>query len=259
MIRGALEVRELGLAFGERRVLDGVSFDVAAGEVVALVGPSGSGKSTLLSLLTGALRPDAGEIRYAGAPVPERGRPFAFMPQRDVLLPWRRIAENAAIGLEVAGVRREDARARVAALLGEFGLAGTERLFPRQLSGGMRQRVSFLRTVVQGRPVLLLDEPFGALDAITRDELQRWLLGIWAEHGWSVLLITHDIREAVRLADRVLVLPTTPGPLRGNVRIDREIPRLDGFVTDPRVPGLEAELHGLLRAAMDQNGSAAGR
>src|SRR5690625_2890843 len=158
------------------------------------------------------------------------------MPQQDVLLPWRRVIDNAAIGLEVVGWPRERARAEARKLLEPFGLSGAEALHPSQLSGGMRQRVSFLRTVVQGRPVLLLDEPFGALDAITRDELQRWLVSMWEARGWSILFVTHDIREAVRLADRVLIMPSTPGPLRGDVVVDRAIPRLDGFLTDPRVP-----------------------
>ncbi|WP_449279165.1 ABC transporter ATP-binding protein [Leucobacter sp. GX0328] len=252
--QGSLEVRGIAKSFGGRRVLADVSLEVAAGEIVALVGPSGSGKSTLLSILTGSLAPDAGELRIAGEAVAGPRRPFAYMPQSDVLLPWRRIVDNAAIGLEVAGLRRAEARARVGELLEPFGLAGTERLYPRQLSGGMRQRVSFLRTVVQDRPVLLLDEPFGALDAITRDELQQWLLKIWSENGWSILLITHDIREAVRLADRVLVLPREPGPLIGDVRVSRDIARGDGFVTDPRVPPLEAELQGLLREASGRAG-----
>lgn len=247
--RGDLEVRELRKSFGTRNVLDGISFEVRAGEVVALVGASGSGKSTLLSLLTGALKADSGQVRFRGAAVQGSNRPFAYMPQRDVLLPWRRIIDNAGIGLEVSGLSRAAARHRVSQLLGEFGLAGTEHLYPRQLSGGMRQRVSFLRTVVQERPVLLLDEPFGALDAITRDELQRWLLGMWEANGWSILFITHDIHEAVRLADRVLVLPSDAGPIRGELRVSRSIPRVDGFLTDPRVPILEEELHQLLGAA----------
>ncbi|WP_427869151.1 ABC transporter ATP-binding protein [Leucobacter luti] len=244
----ALELSGLSKSFGERRVLDGVSLSVGAGEIVALVGPSGSGKSTLLSLLTGALAPDAGEIRFGGAEVSGGERPFAFMPQRDVLLPWRRVLDNAGIGLEVAGLSRRESRERARELLAPFGLAGTEELFPRQLSGGMRQRVSFLRTVVQGKPVLLLDEPFGALDAITREELQRWLLEIWGQHGWSILIITHDIREAVRLADRALVLGGSPGRIVGEVEITRDIPRGEDFYADRRVPPLEGRLHALLGA-----------
>lgn len=249
----SLQISGITKAFGEQRVLRDLSLTVGAGEIVSLVGASGSGKSTLLSLLTGALRADAGEIRFGGEPVDPallgRDRPFAYMPQRDVLLPWRRVIDNAGIGLEIAGVPLRAARGRVASLLEAFGLVGTERHYPRQLSGGMRQRVSFLRTVVQGKPVLLLDEPFGALDAITRDELQRWLLEIWGAHGWSILLITHDIREAVRLSDRVLVLCGRKGRITGEVAISRDISRTDGFLLDPRVPHLEAELHALLSRA----------
>lgn len=247
---GVLNVDNARKSFGAKLVLDRVSLTVAAGEIVALVGPSGSGKSTLLSLLTGAAQPDKGTIRFAGQEVTQRNnRPFAFMPQRDALLPWRQISDNAGIGLEVAGMPRSQSRERVAELLTDFGLAGTERLYPSQLSGGMRQRVSFLRTVVQQKPVLLLDEPFGALDAITRNELQSWLLQMWEQHSWSILFITHDVREAVRLADRVLVMTAQPGPLIGNVEITRDIPRNDGFLTDPRVPQLEAHLHELLHTA----------
>ena len=247
--RGRLEIREVGKSFGSHYVLDRVSLTMEPGEIVALVGPSGSGKSTLLNILTGALEPDRGEILVDGEPIPQRGRPFAYMPQRDVLLPWRTILDNAGIGLEVAGMSRAEAREQVRPLMEPFGLAGTETQYPRQLSGGMRQRVSFLRTVVQDRPILLLDEPFGALDAITRNELQRWLLGIWARNSWSILLITHDIREAVRLADRVLVLPSVPGPIIDGVEVSRDIPRADGFLTDPRVPPLEAALQSRLELA----------
>lgn len=242
-----LQVRGLAKAFGANQVLSEVSFDVRPGEVVAMVGPSGSGKSTLLSLLTGALHQDAGAILYDGEPVGGTRRPFAYMPQRDVLLPWRRIIDNAALGLDVQGVPKTEGRAAVRQLLESFGLGGTDRLYPRQLSGGMRQRVAFLRTIVQQRPVLLLDEPFGALDAITRDELQRWLIEMWQRHSWTILLITHDIREAVRLADRVLVLPAQAGPILGPVAVSRDIPRDDGFLTDSRVGPLEEELHRLLR------------
>jgi len=253
---GALELRGLAKSFDTKAVLQDVSLKVAAGEVVAIVGPSGSGKSTLLSLLTGALAPDAGEIFFAGQPVRGRQRPFAFMPQQDVLLPWRRIIDNAAIGLEVAGWRRNQARREAQKLLKPFGLSGTEAMYPSQLSGGMRQRVSFLRTVVQRRPVLLLDEPFGALDAITRDELQRWLLNIWQQNRWSILFITHDISEAVRLADRVYVLPSEPGPLQGEVVVSRDIPRGDGFMSDPQVGSLVEQLYAVLRHVSGGPGSA---
>ena len=250
-----LEVRGVGKRFADRAVLDDVSFTLAAGEIVALVGASGSGKSTLLSLLTGALQPDRGELRFGGAPLPSRRRPFAYMPQRDALLPWRRVVENAAIGLEVQGVPKPAARQLVRALLDPFGLSGAERLYPRQLSGGMRQRVSFLRAVVQDQPILLLDEPFGSLDAITRDELQRWLLDMWRETHWTILFITHDIREAVRLADRLLVLPSAPGPIASEVVVTRDIPRDERFLTDTRVPPLELALRAALYADTQESRS----
>ena len=193
----SINIENVKKIYNDIEVIPDLSLNIKNGEFFTLLGPSGCGKTTLLNILTGALGPDHGEILVNGEPIPQRNRPFAYMPQRDVLLPWRTILDNAAIGLEVAGVPRARARERVRDLMEPFGLSGTESLYPRQLSGGMRQRVSFLRTVVQDRPILLLDEPFGALDAITRDELQRWLLGIWAANSWSILLITHDIREAV--------------------------------------------------------------
>ncbi len=245
----ALSVRGLGKRFGETTVLDGVSFSVEPGTVTSVIGPSGSGKSTLLRILTGELDPDAGSFEVDGAPVGPAQRPFAFMPQRDALLPWRRVLDNAALGLEMAGVPRRQARRRASELFDTFGIGGTERLWPRQLSGGMRQRVALLRTVVQERTMLLLDEPFGALDAITREQLQRWLLGIWERHRWSMLLITHDIREAVRLSDEVLVLSAKPARIIGRVPVDRAIPRGDGFVLDPEARRLEHELLELLARA----------
>lgn len=241
--QGHLTIRGVTKAFGDVAVLDGIDLDLPPGRIVSILGPSGSGKSTLLSVLTGSTTPDGGEVLVDGEPLARAGRPFAFMPQRDALLPWRRIVDNAAIGLQVAGTSRREARATAAELFETFGLSGTERQYPRQLSGGMRQRVSLLRTVVQGRPVLLLDEPFGALDAITRDELQQWLLSMWREHRWTILLITHDIREAVLLSDQVLVFSKRPACVVDSVTIDRDIPRDETIGLDPRVPHLEARLH----------------
>lgn len=244
----ALEVRDLRKAFGDTAVLGGVSLSVDRGRVTSLIGPSGSGKSTLLGVLTGALAADSGDVLVDGEPTGSL-RPFAFMPQRDALLPWRRVVDNAALGLVMAGVPAREARRRASALFATFGIAGTEAMWPRQLSGGMRQRVALLRTVVQGKEILLLDEPFGALDAITREQLQRWLLDIWERHRWSMLLVTHDIREAVRLSDQVLVLSSTPARVVGGVRVDRAIPRGEGFVVDPRARELEQELLRLLSRA----------
>jgi ABC-type nitrate/sulfonate/bicarbonate transport system ATPase subunit len=168
-----LELEGIRKAFGPTRVLDGISLNVREGEFVSILGPSGAGKSTLFQMLIGGIRADNGSIRCDGRPLgPEVGR-FAFMPQRDALMPWRRILDNVTLGLEVQGMRRKTAREKVLPLFPEFGLAGFENHYPAQLSGGMRQRAALLRTVVQEREMLLLDEPFGALDALTRTGMQR--------------------------------------------------------------------------------------
>jgi len=258
MTEPLLEISDLRKSFGSTQVLAGVSLAVSQGDIVSILGPSGSGKSTIFNILTGAVQPDAGSISFAATHLQNHDRPFALMPQGDALLPWRRTVENAAIGLEVMGEPRRRARARAAALFEDFGLAGTERAWPRQLSGGMRQRVSFLRTVVQERPVLLLDEPFGALDAITRESLQLWLLEMWAQAGWTIVMITHDIREAVRLSDRVYVLTQKPARFLGHVDIPRSIARGEGFYHDPRRPEAEERLHELLLQAGALENSLAG-
>jgi NitT/TauT family transport system ATP-binding protein len=185
--------------------LAGVDLDVREGEVVAVVGPSGCGKSTLLELFAGLQEPDSGSVESGGL---ER---CAFMPQRDSLLPWRDGLGNAALALECAGVPRREARRQAAPLFERFGLADFERAYPRELSGGMRQRVAFLRTLLAGRPVLLLDEPFAALDSITRASMQEWLADALRSETRTVVLVTHDVEEALFLADRVAVLSPRPG------------------------------------------------
>jgi ABC-type nitrate/sulfonate/bicarbonate transport system ATPase subunit len=164
-------------------------------------------------------------MRFDGAPLD--GRPFAFMPQRDALMPWRRVIDNTTLGLEVQGMRRRAAREHVAPLFAEFGLAGFERAWPAQLSGGMRQRAALLRTVVQQRDMLLLDEPFGALDALTRAAMQRWLEKMWRSHRWTALLITHDVREAVLLSDRIYVLSARPARVVAEVAVPLPRPRTE--------------------------------
>ena len=169
------------------------------------------------------------------------------MPQRDGLLPWRRTIDNVTIGLELAGVGRAEARARARPLLERFGLGGFERAWPWQLSGGMRHRAAFLRTVLLGRPAMLLDEPFGALDGITRSELQQWLLEVWQEVGSTVVLITHDVAEAVFLADRVYVMSPRPGRVAATLRIDLPRPRTPEMLESPEFAAQEARLREALR------------
>jgi ABC-type nitrate/sulfonate/bicarbonate transport system ATPase subunit len=235
-----LAIDGLRKSFDALAVLDGVEFDVAPGEFVALVGPSGCGKSTLFDVIAGLEPPDAGRVLVDGEDATGRVDPFAYMPQQDLLFPWRTVLDNTALGLEVAGVPRKAARLRAGALFEPFGLAGFERSRPAELSGGMRQRAALLRTVVQDRAVLLLDEPFGALDALTRIDMQAWLEGVRERYGWTVLLITHDIREAVFLADRVLVLDPRPTSVRGEVVVDLPHPRAVAMITEPRFAELEA-------------------
>ena len=240
MTRPRLELKGLRKSFGEIDVLADISLTVQPGEFVSILGPSGAGKSTILQMLIGASEPDAGTVLFDGAPlVPKRDR-FAFMPQRDALMPWRRIIDNTTLGLEVAGMSRKAARAEVAPLFAEFGLAGFEHHYPAQLSGGMRQRAALLRTVVQRRPMLLLDEPFGALDALTRAQMQRWLADMWTRHRWTVLLITHDVREAALLSDRIYVLSSRPARVAHQFHVPLEHPRQG--LRSPALAEIEAEI-----------------
>jgi NitT/TauT family transport system ATP-binding protein len=198
------------------RALSGVSLHAAPGELLAVVGPSGCGKSTLLELICGLQSPDEGSVACA---------PAVLMPQRDLLLPWLSAADNAALALRVAGLARGRARARAAALFAEMGLDGFQDAHPSELSGGMRQRVAFLRTLLSGKRVLCLDEPFGALDAITRAEMQEWLAGALQREPRTVALVTHDVEEAVVLADRVAVLSPRPGRVIEELEVELPRPR----------------------------------
>jgi NitT/TauT family transport system ATP-binding protein len=220
---------------GRVTALRDLTLDAAHGETLGVVGPSGCGKSTLLELICGLDEPSAGAVAVEGATAaPERLRRCALMPQRDLLLPWRTALDNAAIALQLQGARRAEARERTLPLFARFGLEEFARARPAELSGGMRQRVSFARTLLAGKPVLLLDEPFGSLDSITRAELQEWLAGALASEPRTTLLVTHDVEEAIYLCDRVLILSARPGTVRAEllVELDRRPPRREQ-VTSP--------------------------
>jgi ABC-type nitrate/sulfonate/bicarbonate transport system ATPase subunit len=248
-----IELRSVSKSFrtdrGPLEVLAGVSLSAAPGEFVSVIGPSGCGKSTLFTITAGLEIPGAGDILVDGEVVTGRVDRFAFMPQKDLLLPWRRVVDNTTLGLEIQGVSRKDARARVAPLFTTFGLAGFERAYPFQLSGGMRQRAALLRTVVQDRTVLLLDEPFGALDSLTRTDMQIWLESVWEEFTWTVVLITHDIPEAIYLSDRVYVLSPRPARVAGMFDIDLPRPRDVSMLTSPRFTALQAAILACLRGS----------
>jgi NitT/TauT family transport system ATP-binding protein len=220
---------------GRERVpaLDGVSLHVRTGEIVAVVGPSGCGKTTLLELVCALQAPDGGTVEAA---------PAVLMPQRDLLLPWLSAIDNAALALRVGGLGRAEARERARPLFAAFGLDGFETARPHELSGGMRQRVAFLRTLLAGKPVLCLDEPFGALDALTRREMQEWLAGALVREPRTVLLVTHDVEEAAVLADRVVVLSPRPGRIVAELPVGalRPRPATDPAVLAVREAALEA-------------------
>ncbi len=226
--------------YADVTALAGVDLGLRADEVLAVVGPSGCGKSTLLELVAGLQEPDDGSVTVLGASgAAERRASCAYMPQRDLLLPWRDALGNAALALEFQGVGRAEARRRAEPLFERFGLADFEGARPAGLSGGMRQRVAFLRTLLAGRPVLLLDEPFGALDSITRASMQEWLAAALVEEPRTVLLVTHDVEEAILLADRVAVLSPRPGRVVAvlDVRLPRPRTRRDALA-DPRFVAL---------------------
>lgn len=243
-----IEARDLHKSYrtadGPLAVVRAVSLTAATGEFVSIIGPSGCGKSTLFNILAGLETADAGSVLLDGEPIGTRAGAFGYMPQKDLLLPWRRILENTTLGLEVRGVPRREARARAQQLFEAFGLTGFERAYPSELSGGMRQRAALLRTVVQERDVVLLDEPLGALDSLTRTQMQEWLEEVWRRFRWTVLLITHDIREAAYLSDRVYVLGARPGSVQTTVEVDLPRPRT---VTDPAFLAVERELTEALR------------
>ena len=206
--------------------LEGMSMSAHGREIVAVVGPSGCGKTTLLELICGLQRPDSGVVRAA---------PAALMPQRDLLLPWLGALDNAGLAMRARGLSRSESRAAAGPWFARFGLAGFEHTRPAELSGGMRQRVSFLRSLLAGKPVLCLDEPFAALDAITRLQMQGWLGRVLEREPRTVVLVTHDVEEAVMLADRVVVMSPRPGRAVANIEIALARPR---HRTDPALIAL---------------------
>ena len=233
LVAHAVQIEAVARRFGAVEALAGVDLAAGEGEIVGIVGPSGCGKSTLLELVAGLQQPDAGSVAAPAA---------AYMPQKDLLLPWRDALGNAALALEAGGVGRREARTRAAPLFERFGLSGFETTAPYELSGGMRQRVAFLRTLLPGRPLLLLDEPFASLDSLTRAEMQAWLAEALQAEPRTTLLVTHDVEEALYLSDRVVVLSPRPGRVVADIAVDLPRPRpRRSTVTDPVFVALKEE------------------
>jgi ABC-type nitrate/sulfonate/bicarbonate transport system ATPase subunit len=240
-----LELRAITKSFGSVTALSGLDASIAAGEFVTVVGPSGCGKSTLFNIVAGLDEPDRGGTLYfegGDCRASELLGRVSFMPQSDLLLPWRNVIDNAILAMEVEGTARKEARAQALRMLPEFGLAGFESQYPHQLSGGMRQRVALMRTFLFKRELMLLDEPFGALDALTRAMMQRWLLDVWQRHSRTILFITHDVDEAIFLGDRVLVMTARPGRVKLEQKVDLPRPRPPEIVTSTAFIALKRTL-----------------
>ncbi len=252
-IMSKLEVRNLTQTFVQKAaqlpVLDDLNFSVDDGEFVALLGPSGCGKSTLFNIISGLLTPNTGAIYLNGRRINGNTGDFAYMQQKDLLLPWRTVLKNVLIGPEIQGEPLDTAKTEAKQRLTQLGLSGFENNYPTQLSGGMRQRVALVRTLLFQKQTLLLDEPFGALDAMTRTVMQSILLDIWTEGQQTVLLITHDVEEALLLADKIYVLTARPATLKAEVPVPLPRPR---NITDPALIRLKSELLALLQVEMSK-------
>ena len=245
-----LSVRGVSKRFdaGDRAVtaIEDVSFDVPRGAFVSILGPSGCGKSTLFNIIAGLLSPSGGDVLLEGASIVGRAGQVGYMLQKDLLLPWRSIEDNITLGQTLRGMKKRKARANAAALMDRCGLTGFEKKKPHQLSGGMRQRAALMRTLLTGKEVLLLDEPFGALDAITRLQLQMTLIDIWQDMRKTILFVTHDVEEALLLSDEILVLTERPGRLRARLPVTLPRPRTPEMLSSPELMALKAQLMQLL-------------
>lgn len=248
--QGSIFLRGISKRYGELEVLRDLDLEIGEGEFVTLIGPSGCGKSTVFNILAGLEAADHGQVEVAGFAA-DRQRLFGYMPQRDSLLPWRNILDNVILGQELQGTARKQARAEALDQMGFFGLQGFEKNYPFELSGGMRQRAALLRTVLTQRPVLLLDEPFGALDAITRAQLQGWLRELKQRLRRTILFITHDVEEALLLSDRVYVLSPRPARITLEQPVSLEFTKPANVVTTP----LFVELKAKLLAALQSEGA----
>ncbi|MCB0828094.1 MAG: ABC transporter ATP-binding protein [Solirubrobacterales bacterium] len=239
---------------GNVTALRDVSIEIGEGEFVSIVGPSGCGKSTLFNIIAGLVAPSSGRVLLDGDQPDDLLGRVGYMPQRDMLMPWRTVLDNTTLGLELNGVRKKKAHQQALAEFERFGLAGFEKQWPAKLSGGMKQRAALLRTFLAGRELMLLDEPFGALDALTRAEMQQWLLDVWQEDRKTILFVTHDVEEAVYLSDRVYVMSGRPGGISLDVEVDLPRPRRAEVTMDPAFLDLKQKLLKPLEAAVADPG-----
>ncbi|WP_081389679.1 ABC transporter ATP-binding protein [Paenibacillus odorifer] len=254
----ALEVSGISKSFTHRRretnVLNNVSLRVEQQEFVSIVGPSGCGKSTLFHMIGGLVRPDTGTIRMNGKVVTGQRGEISYMPQQPALFPWRTIEDNVLLAGEIKGALQDGAREEARQWLAKVGLNGFEQAYPHMLSGGMQQRAAFLRALLAPQELMLLDEPFSALDALTRSEMQRWLLELWEENRRSVLFITHNIEEALLLSNRIYVFSGRPGSILHTVDVPFPRPRRDEITDSPEFLKLKRQLSQWMREEQAKSG-----
>lgn len=219
-----------------------VGIEIGSGEFVSIVGPSGCGKSTLFNIIAGLVTPSSGRVLLDGDQPDDLLGKVGYMPQRDMLMPWRTVLDNTTLGLELNGMKKKEAHKVALGEFSRFGLAGFEKQWPAKLSGGMKQRAALLRTFLAGRELMLLDEPFGALDALTRAQMQSWLLDVWQGDNKTILFVTHDVEEAVYLSDRVYVMSGRPGKVSLCVDVNLPRPRRSEITMDPGFLALKQKL-----------------
>ena len=224
-----LEVKNVSKSFDGKKVISDVSIELNKGELVCLLGVSGGGKTTLFNIISGLLSPDSGQVLLDGKDITNRPGNISYMLQKDLLLPYRTIEDNVALPLLLKGMKKGDARRKVSPMFEQFGLVGTQKKYPSQLSGGMRQRAALLRTYMYSKDVALLDEPFSALDTITKSSMHRWYLNVMEQIRMSTLFITHDIDEAILISDRIYLLSGSPGSVKGEIIIKESKPRCSDF------------------------------
>jgi ABC-type nitrate/sulfonate/bicarbonate transport system ATPase subunit len=221
------------LPVGAYQALAPISLDIAEGRFVSLIGPSGCGKSTIFNIVAGLLEPTSGRVLIDGVEATGTIGRVGYMLQKDLLLPWRSVLDNVVLGMEIQGVSMAEARGRALPLLRRYGLGGFEHLYPRALSGGMRQRAALLRTLLFDTDIILLDEPFGALDAQTKLHMQQWLLKLWSDFRKTVVFVTHDVEEAIFLSDEVVVMGTQPGRILETIEVPVARPRQRASALSP--------------------------
>ncbi len=224
-----LEVKNVSKSFDGNPVLNDISIELNRGELVCLLGVSGGGKTTLFNIISGLLSPDKGQVLLDGKDITNQPGHISYMLQKDLLLPYRTIEDNAALPLLLKGMKKKEARLQVSPLFSQFGLEGTQKKYPSKLSGGMRQRAALLRTYMFSKDVALLDEPFSALDTLTKSSMHTWYLKVMEQIQLSTLFITHDIDEAILISDRIYLLSGTPGEITGEIIIKEPKPRRDDF------------------------------